>query len=217
MRSIWLASTALLMTTGIALAQSATTASPASTGAISSPQVAPSNATPGNMAPSSSSGSATSLSAASSNGVSSPAPNGATSAPDVSASAASGTAPGKMAPGPNAGTASDQAMNGQAHPWHHHWSQGMRGSMALPQDASATTYLHIAKSAIKYRNLSLADDALSHAETRLLDRSVPQGDIAADNSPSIQSIESARQALHAGNYTQASADTKAAASAVSGM
>jgi len=89
--------------------------------------------------------------------------------------------------------------------------------MALPQDASAATYLHIAKSAILHHNVSLADDALSHAETRLLDRSVPQGQIAADDSAPVQSIESARQALHSGNYSQASDDTKQAASAVSGM
>jgi hypothetical protein len=87
----------------------------------------------------------------------------------------------------------------------------------LPEDASATTYLHIAKTAIGDHNLSLADDALSHAETRLLDRAVPQGQIAADDSPSIQSIESARRALHSGNYAKASADTRQASSALSGM
>ncbi len=96
---------------------------------------------------------------------------------------------------------------------HHHWSS----TSMLPQNASATTYLHIAKSAISHHNVSLADDALSHAETRLLDRAVPQGQISPDDSPTIQSIESARQALHAGNYSQASADTKQAASTASSM
>jgi len=105
-------------------------------------------------------------------------------------------------------------MSSSSHPWHHHWSHS--GSTALPEDASATTYLHIAKSAIWHHNVSLADDALSHAETRLLDRSVPQGQITADDSPSVQSIERARQALRAGNYSQASADTKQAASSISG-
>jgi hypothetical protein len=96
---------------------------------------------------------------------------------------------------------------------HHHWS----ATTMLPQDASATTYLHIAKSAISHHNVGLADDALSHAETRLLDRAVPQGQVSPDSSPAIQSIESARQALHAGNYSQASADTKQAASTASSM
>ena len=96
---------------------------------------------------------------------------------------------------------------------HHHWTS----TTTLPADASASTYLHIAKSAIGHHNVTLADDALSDAETQLLDRSVPQGQVMADNSPSIQSIESARKALHAGDYNQASADTKQAATAVSGM
>jgi hypothetical protein len=103
--------------------------------------------------------------------------------------------------------------SGSAH-HHHHWS-GTSGT--LPENASAAAYLHIANSAIKHRNVSLADDALSRAETRLLDRAVPQGQVAADNSAPIQSIESARQALHSGNYSQASTDTKQAASAASGL
>jgi len=108
-------------------------------------------------------------------------------------------------------------MTAETHPWRHHWSNSQVAGGKLPEDASATTYLHIAKTAIGHHNVSLADDALSHAETRLLDRSVPQGQIAADDSPSIQSIEGARQALHAGDYSKASADTKQATSALSGM
>jgi hypothetical protein len=149
-----------------------------------------------------------------SNAATSPAPNGAASAPDVNSGAAPGTAPGKMSTASNgmASTATDQAP-GPMYSHHHHWLS----TTTLPENASATTYLHIAKSAISHHNVTLADDALSHAETQLLDRSVPQGQISADSSPSIQSIESARQALHAGNYAQASTDTKQAASAVSGM
>jgi hypothetical protein len=96
---------------------------------------------------------------------------------------------------------------------HHHWTS----TAALPADASASTYLHIANSAIGHHNVTLADDALSHAETQLLDRAVPQGQVMPDNDPSIQSIESARKALRAGDYSQASADTKQAATAVSAM
>jgi hypothetical protein len=142
------------------------------------------------------------------NGAAAPAPNGAVNAPDVTA-ATPGAAPGKTAP--NAGNA-QSAMNPPAHPWHHHWSSG---SGSLPQNASASTYLHIASAAIGHHNTALAEDALSHAETRLLNRAVPQGQVAADDTPAIQSIESARQALHTGNFSQASADARQAASSAS--
>ncbi len=216
MRTLWLASTALLITTGIACAQSTQTASPAPTGAITAPQVTPSG-TPGNMAPASSGSAMSPMSSTASSGMSStpsPAPNGAASAPDVNSGAAPGTAPGKMSTASN-GMASTQT--GQAAPGpmysHHHWTS----KTTLPADASASTYLNIAKSAIGRHNVTLADDALSQAETQLLDRSVPQGQVMADNDPSIQSIESARKALHAGDYSKASADTKQAETAVSGM
>ena len=65
--------------------------------------------------------------------------------------------------------------------------------------------------------MSLADEALSDAETNLLDRAVPKGQTVADTSPSIQSIESARKALHSGDYSQASMDTKQATMTASGM
>jgi hypothetical protein len=216
MRTLWLASTAFLITTGIACAQSAPTSAPAPTGAISAPQVSPSGVAPGNMAPAQSSGSLAKVTTTvPANSSASPAPNGAASAPDVNSGATPGTAPGKMSTASNgaASNGMDQTSPGPMYSHHHHWSS----TGGLPEDASATTYLHIAKSAIWHHNVTLADDALSHAETYLLNRSVPQGQIAADDSPSIQSIESARKALHAGDYTQASADTKQAASAVSGM
>ncbi len=216
MRSLWLASTALLITTGIACAQSTPTAAPAPTGAVTAPQVTPSGA-PGNMAPASSGSSMSSMSNTASSGTSStptPAPNGAASAPDVNAGAAPGTAPGKMSTASNsmASTQTGHAAPGPLYS-HHHWTT----TTALPADASASTYLHIAKSAIWHHNVTLADDALTDAETQLLDRAVPQGQVMADNSPSIQSIENARKALHAGDYSQASADTKQAETAVSGM
>ncbi len=213
MRSLWLASTALLITTGIACAQSTQMASPAPTGAVTAPQVTPSG-TPGNMAPSSgSSVSAMSSPASGSGSTPSPAPNGAASAPDVNSGAAPGTAPGKMSTASN-GMASTPSAHAPGPMYsHHHWTS----TAALPADASASTYLHIANSAIGHHNVTLADDALSHAETQLLDRAVPQGQVMPDNDPSIQSIESARKALRAGDYSQASADTKQAATAVSAM
>src|ERR1700710_2904893 len=102
MRSLWLASTALLITTGIACAQSTQTASPAPTGAVSSPQVSPSGTAPGNMAPAQSHGSLATVSTmVPGNSSPSPAPNGAASAPDVNSGAAPGTAPGKMSTASN--------------------------------------------------------------------------------------------------------------------
>lgn len=197
MRTLWLASTALLLTAGMACAQNAPAPSPAPTGGLASPLASPApGASPGSMAPSGNSGAP--MSGMSSNGMSgNPAP--------AMTAATPGAAPGKTA---------QSAPNAPAHhPWHHHWS----GTASLPQDASASTYLHIASTAIGHHNAALADDALSHAETRLLDRSVPQGQVAADNSPAIQSIESARQALKAGNFSQASTDAQQAASASNSM
>jgi hypothetical protein len=195
MRSFWLASTALLITAGVAAAQTSQ-ATPAPTGAVTSPKVTPPGVSSGNMAPTP--GTTMSMSKpgagapAPDGAVSAPAPDGAVSAPTMTA-AAPGPASGRMAP-----AASKTAATGTTHPWHHHWSNGPMTSGKLPEDASATTYLHIAKTAIGDHNLSLADDALSHAETRLLDRAVPQGQIA-------------------GNYAKASADTRQASSALSGM
>jgi hypothetical protein len=81
----------------------------------------------------------------------------------------------------------------------------------LPANANTGTYLHIAKMAIHKHELARADDALSHAETRLLTRSVPaDSGSLADNSPAVSSIEHARSALSAGNYAQASSDTDTA-------
>ena len=212
MRSLWLASTALLITTGIACAQSGPVSNPAPTGAVTSPQVSPGGSAPGNMSPGPTGTTAMSSMPTSKT---TPAPNGAVSAPDVNSGAPPGTAPGKMSTASNsmATSSSGQSAPGPMYNHHHHWSS----NSALPQNASATTYLHIAKSAIGHHNAALADDALSHAETQLLNRSVPAGQVMPDSSPPIQSIESARKALHAGNYSEASADTKQAASAVSGM
>lgn len=132
MRSIWMASAALLMTAGIACAQT------------SSPTGAPTGATPGETAPT-------------------PA----------------------MQPPTEAGA--------MAHPTHH-WAH--KGS--LPENARPVVYLHIAKSALKHQDYARADDALSHAETRLLTRTVVQSsNVSMDRSPAVTSIEHARHAAKA--------------------
>ncbi len=79
---------------------------------------------------------------------------------------------------------------------------------AMPEDASAARYLHIAKFAIRHNDKARADDALSRAETRLLTRAVPQSSaIPTDDSPAVTAIEQARQALRSDNWHEASADT----------
>jgi hypothetical protein len=96
---------------------------------------------------------------------------------------------------------------------HHFYGAGM----AMPADGSAGQYLHIAKVAIMHHDKMTADEALSRAETRLLDRSVPQGEVAADDSPAITSIEHARMAIGSGNMMEASSDTEMAMHQQHGM
>jgi hypothetical protein len=92
----------------------------------------------------------------------------------------------------------------------------MMHHLMMPQDASAGTYLHIAKVAIRHDDKMTADDALSRAETRLLTRAVVQGSDATDNSPAVMSIENARKALANGNMMEASSDTGMAISQMNG-
>ena len=64
------------------------------------------------------------------------------------------------------------------------WTHG-----PLPQDAPPEVYLQIAKAALAKHNAARADDALGHAETRLLTRTVIQG-------PSIPQDEFPRRLRH---------------------
>ncbi len=226
MRTIWLASTALMMSAGLALAQSSPTASttaPAPTGSIASPQTAPQSASPGNMAPTSSPTGTQQLTPAPSaggngttggNGMT--GDTGMTSGGDMTGSGTtggtmtgSGTAGGGDMTGGSGGTA---ATTGS----HHHWDH-MGAMHHLPADATPAVYLHIAQAAIRHHNATLADEALSHAETRLLNRAVPQGQVGSDTSPVIQSIETARHALKSGDYESASAAVQQASGSVGGM
>ncbi|MDE8348561.1 MAG: hypothetical protein POG74_03635 [Acidocella sp.] len=74
----------------------------------------------------------------------------------------------------------------------------------IPPDASVQTYLRIAEAAIRGHDKAKADDALSDAETVILTRVVPQAaTIPVDNSPRVETIEHAREALGDGNFEQA--------------
>ena len=155
MRPIWLASAALLISTGAACAQPAAPVPP--TGPASMPATPP-----GAMAP------------------------GAGNAPTPP--------PGMMAPPPGM----------------KHWMNG-----PLPEDAPPPVYLHIAKAALRHHDYAKADDALGHAETRLLTRSVVQGpSIPVDQSPAVSAIEQARQALQAHDPATALQATDAALQAL---
>jgi hypothetical protein len=188
-----LASAAIIVSAGAAMAQT-TTSAPAPTGAPNAPMMTAPNASPGNMAP---------------------ANGGTTTTPyysgqnSIKTSTATGTTPGNMAP---------PAADAQPQPRPMKAMMTYSHSAAMPQNADVRTYLHIAADAIRHHDKATADDALSHAETRLLTRAVPASSgPAADDSPAVTAIEHARQALAAGDYPTAGADTKMAMHAHHGM
>ena len=226
MRSLWLASAALIVSTGIACAQTST-AAPAATNSTNGPVQTNPGLSPGQTTPppSTSGQSMTSPGAASmapagpgnSTAANAPAPDGAANAPIESSP---GSSPGKTGPNtqdqaiaPPAQPATHQSASaatpegeGKHHMRHPHHMGG-----PLPAEASAAAYLHVARDALRHNDKARADDALSHAETRILTRAVPQSaSIPTDDSPAISSIEHARQALAAGNLSEASSDTEAA-------
>ena len=202
MRTIWLTSIALMMTTSLAFAQSTTT-SPAANATPNKPQTAAPGAA-GKTSPAPSDMPAPTIPAAtSSNTV--PTPNGV---PGIAAQTSGGAAPGKTTPTnrtrPNASkTASAYGATGVTR--HHKKYSSMMG---MPLEGSAASYLHVAKTAIHQRDKIRADDALSRAETRLLTRVVPaSASAASDETPAISAIQNARKALAADNLAQASRDT----------
>jgi len=184
MRSLMLASAAIILSAGAAMAQTATTA-PAPTGAPNGPVVTSPNASPGNTAP---------------------ANGGTTTTPyysgqnSIKTSTTTGTTPDTMAPP----SASMQPKPMKASMTYSH-------KTAMPQNADVRTYLQIASDAIRHHDKMTADDALSHAETRLLTRAVPASSgPTADDSPAVTAIEHARQAVSSGDYATAASDTKMA-------
>ncbi len=99
----------------------------------------------------------------------------------------------------------------QHHNHAHHWKHN--GEM--PANAGPRVYLHIAKSALDHHDFTRADEALSHAETRLLTRSVVQSSTApTDHSPAVTAIENARHAAQAHNQMAALSATDEAMQAV---
>ncbi len=69
----------------------------------------------------------------------------------------------------------------------------------LADGSSPSDFLNAAKSAIQRNRTGEAQEALERAETRLLDRSTPQGANPLDTNPRIQDIRNARDALANGD------------------
>jgi len=208
MRLALLASAAFCMTAGVAMAQTSMS-TPAPTGAPNAAMSSPApQASPGNMAPSSDA-----AASAASEGV-----NPAQSGGVTTSSQAAQTSPhynGENSVSPPAGQANAGSATGGMMKTPMAYSNG---AMAMPADADAGQYLKIASKAIKQHNKMLADDALSHAETRMLDRAVPASTGAQpDDSPAVTAIENARAALSSGDYQTAARDTHMAMHAHHGM
>jgi hypothetical protein len=78
----------------------------------------------------------------------------------------------------------------------HARAAGHDSGMMPGADASAEQYLTEAQRALQHRRGAMADDALEHAETRLLDRSTaPDAAARPDDGPTIRQISQAREAI----------------------
>jgi hypothetical protein len=76
-------------------------------------------------------------------------------------------------------------------------------SPPIGSNASAVDYLRAAQSALRVGRTGEAQQSLEMAQTRLLDRSVPQGATnTPDQNPAIAQISQALQALAAGDRAQ---------------
>ncbi|HQT68141.1 MAG TPA: hypothetical protein PLC74_11130 [Acetobacteraceae bacterium] len=226
MRSVLMATASLLLTTGLAFAQTPSTMPGNTSPGMSTPMAqgsamapAGSSGTMGNAT-----GTPSSMPGNTSPGMSTPMAQGSAMAPAGSTGAMgnqSGTPsvmPGNTSPG--MGTA--MPMHPPMHPkkLHHQMADAYHGGamdmphggmMGMPAEGSATEYLKIAKTAIMQKKKMIAEEALGHAETRILTRSVPAGmGIEPDNSPMIQKIQMARQSLMANDMNGAMAGTDAA-------
>ncbi|WBO60797.1 MULTISPECIES: hypothetical protein [unclassified Acidocella] len=183
MRSLWMASAALLMTAGIACAQTTPQ------GATNAPNEVPDGAAAGKTAPNS--GTTTMAP-----GNAAPAPQGAINAPMETPP---GAAPGKTASAPM-----------KQHKMKHHWKHDEDGKMKPPHGGPEAS-LKSAKMAMEHHDYARAQSDLSHAETLLLTRSVDQGSgMSPDQSPAVHSIEQARKALRAHDTQGAMSATDAA-------
>jgi len=196
MRSLLLASAAIMLSTGIACAQT-TSSAPMAAPAGSSNEPTAQSGTPAGKASSNgdAQGSMSNGSMSNSNAMSSTAPsyNGQNAVTNGQSKSTETGPLGQHMASTNAGSMGYGS---------HHWAYG-----AMPENADARTYLRIARMDIQHHNRAGADDALSRAETRVLTRSVPADGSMTDDSPMVTAIENARQAVDAGNFHEAAMDT----------
>jgi hypothetical protein len=185
MRSLWLASAALIVTTGMAFAQTSTPGM-APAGAPNAPVETSPGMSPGKTAPPSGMSNQGMSNQGTSSGMQSPPANGSGSSAMGNGSMGNGSTGTGMTP---------------HHAHHEH----------MAANGSTKMYLHMAQEAIRQHNRTQADEALSHAETRMLTRAVPQSTAAtADSSPGVTAIENARAAVRKGNWAEAAQDTQMA-------
>ncbi len=144
------------------------------------------------------------------NMMSSPAPTGAVGTP---AETQPGMSPGNTAPGDqssngmsNSGMSQTAESNGMSHS-SHHWAN----HEGMPENAGPRVYLHMAEHAIARHDKMGAQSALSHAETRMLTRSVDASSASSlDQSPGIMAVQRARHAVEASDYATAAQETRMA-------
>ncbi|MDE2239357.1 MAG: hypothetical protein KGJ73_05435 [Rhodospirillales bacterium] len=97
-------------------------------------------------------------------------------------------------------TAAGEGMMNPSHHWAHH--EGM------PENAGPRVYLHMAEHAIAHHDKMRAESALSHAETRMLTRSVDANSASSlDQSPGVMAVQRARHAVETGDYATAAQET----------
>ena len=212
MRSLWLASAATLFFAGAACAQ---TAAPAPTGAPNAATMTAPGQSPGNTGPNPSPAGGTSTPSAAMNNSGTPA-NNASGVPQAATVTTPGKSSGKTSSaGPAQGSMTTMTpakpmmastTTTYTHHHHHYMGSGM-GTGGMPANAGANTYLHIAKTSIMHHNKMMAEESLSRAETVMLNRSVPQGDVGPDSSPGVSAVESARKAVMDGDMKTAMTQT----------
>lgn len=203
MKTILLTGSAILMTAGVALAQTPNSAMPANRRVPAGMQAGAA----GNVAMQTTTGKPAMPSAEGGHGMPTTV-NAQTKMEPTMGSDTSGanvdnhTIPGQR-PMAQAGSMSRHSEAGMAR----RTDGAMNGSeMGVPYNASAETYLGIANKAIAAHEKSKAHVALGRAETDLLTNSYVQGSVNGPiSTPAISAIRDARNAVSEGNFGRASA------------
>lgn len=195
MRTLLMAGSALMLMSGVALAQSNNGVTGEQSQGTTINQT--SDSATGQMAPKAANGMSGYKAGAGNEAMSS----GAARSSAGSMMGTNGTVRnGDMAPMHHTGMMHHSSMNVRHHMMRNHMDHGM-----MPSDASAGTYLHIAEHAVMSHNRMRAHEALGRAETNLLTGSYIQGSVNGQiSTPAISAIRHARTDVEAGQYDDAS-------------